>query len=101
MDDANGLHEFAGRRSFIHVTLRPRSDGLQNGFFINAGTCHNDAQVGAAGLQAGHKIKQVLAVPVSQQDQVDVGQICDVGERGGDELKVRLGVEQGPEAYEA
>src|SRR5262249_12592250 len=83
-----------------NVSLGSGCNGLQNRLFVDPRASHDDAEVGAGGLQAGHNVKQVLAGTAAQQGQIDPLKGANVGPGWGTEFKGRFGIKKGPEAHE-
>jgi hypothetical protein len=101
MHDAESLDELGRRSGFVHVAFGAGGDGFEDAFIVHAGAGHDDAQIGPNGFHAGHDVVEVLAAAIAEQDQIDVGQLAEIGQRGGDQLQIRFGIKEGPESHEA
>src|ERR1700691_1060620 len=101
MHDAEGLDELGGRGRFVHVACGACGYGFEDALVVHAGAGHNDTQVGTDGFHAGHDVVEILTPAITQQDEVDVRQLTEIGERGGDQFQVGFAIEEGTESYKS
>jgi len=100
MDDAKGLDELGRGSGFVNISFGTGGDGFENAFVVHTGTGDDDSQVRANGFHASHNVVEVLPATVAEEYEIDGFQLAQIGERGGDQLKIRLGIEERTEPYE-
>src|SRR5439155_2496163 len=101
VDYPQRLHEFCGGGGFVDITLRTRCQGLQNRLIVGATAGHDDAQVGAGGLKAGHHVEKVSAIAAAEQSDIGVLVTGYVAERRSNEFEVGLVVEERAKSNES
>jgi len=94
IDDAQSLDKLGRRCGFVHVAFGAGGDGFEDTFIVHAGAGHDNAQIGPNRFHAGHDVIEVLAATIAEQHEINVGQLAQIGKRGGDQFQIRFGIEE-------
>ena len=85
----------------VHIALGAGGQGLEDGLVVCAASGHDNAQVRARRLQAGHHIKQVLSGAAAQEHQVNIGPRAQLRQGGRNQFQVRFGIKEGLQSNES